>query len=339
MLASPEKYADPLNNEPLRSIFILSAKSSGSSALQQRIAALSRARMLPHTTHWENETLYWTKAASILRLPQVRLPNSEVPLASAKASLQLHRLLTTNLPRFHGALRTESDFFEAWSALVRQYRPILLEKSPHHLYQPAVLALMERYADAAKDISVSFVGLVRNPIATMYSSWRRFGTSPYVEEPHWIRAYRSLAALAKRRPDLVMVVRYEDLVKSDQMLGSALGLEQRPPDDLGKTNFRGNSVERWKADPKFGYQPSPETIEVSRQYGYTDDELRNPNAGPWLVHRVMRTATYGAIERLPSPARDSIRSIATRLRGAMKRPSSRQDGSGHASAAHHQRGD
>ncbi len=326
MVASAEASARSSHDEPLRAVFILSAKSSGSSALQKGIAALSGARTLPHTPHFENETLYWTKAASVLRLHQFRLPNSEVPMPAAKASLQLHRLLCANLPEFSGPLVTETDLFDAWSQLVRRYRPTLVEKSPHHLYQPAVLALMERYADAARDISVSFIGLVRNPIATMYSSWRRFGTSPYVEEPHWIRAYRSLAALAQRRPDLLTVVRYEDLVISDEAAAVALRLTHAPDRPMHQTAFRATSVQKWKSDPKFGYQPSAEAIALANAYGYTDDELDNPNAGPWFVHRVLRTASYGAVDKLPSRLRDPIRSVAGRLRSAATRAGSRRTG-------------
>jgi sulfotransferase family protein len=317
--ATPPASAAMSNNERLRAIFILSAKSSGSSALQQRIAALSGARTLPHTPNWENETLYWTKAASALRLPQFKLPNSEVPLGAAKASAQLRGLLTANLSQFDGPLVTESNFFQAWSQLVRHYRPILVEKSPHHLYQPAVLNLMERYADTASDISVSIVGLVRNPIATMYSSWRRFGISPYVEEPHWTRAYNSLAAFAKRRPDLLTILRYEDLVTSDQTLVKALDLQDRPQHDMDQTKFRGDSIEKWRSDLKFGYRPAAQVIELAMTYGYALDDLHNRNSGPWFLHRVMRTATYGTIEKLPNSVSDPIRLLGTRLRGAAKR--------------------
>jgi len=56
-------------------IAILSEKSSGSSVLQRLIASFARRKTREATRHNEDETLYWTKAASILRLssrPHVR---------------------------------------------------------------------------------------------------------------------------------------------------------------------------------------------------------------------------------------------------------------------------
>jgi hypothetical protein len=261
-----------------------------------------------------------------LGLPQFSLPNSDVPFDAAEAVTRLEPLLRENLPEFNSPLLTETDFFQVWSQLVRRYGPVLIEKSPHHLYQPAVLELLERYADAANDISVSFIGLVRNPIATMYSSWRRFGISPYTEERHWIRAYRSLAALAQRRADLLAIVRYEDLVSSDHVLAGALGLVHARHGDSSQTKFHGNSVDRWKGDDKFGYQPSPETIEVARAYGYTDDELQNRNAKPWSVHRVMRTVPHSLFWRLPWRVQGSIKSVGKKLRASAKRLGPRPGG-------------
>ena len=71
---------------------------------------------------------------------------------------------------------------------------------------------MERFSDMASSVDVVFVGLVRNPLDTLYSSWRRFGVPPAMEEPLWRIAYENLQALAARRPDQVHLIRYEQLV-------------------------------------------------------------------------------------------------------------------------------
>ena len=67
-----------LEGRPL-CLFILSVKSSGSSILQRILAESLSGRLVEKTTHSENETLYWTKAASVLGLPQIQMENSQVP--------------------------------------------------------------------------------------------------------------------------------------------------------------------------------------------------------------------------------------------------------------------
>ncbi len=66
-------------------IIILSIKSSGSSACQNLLSKFSQVSYVPKTRHFENETLYWTKAASVLGLPQVDMIDSEVPISKEKA--------------------------------------------------------------------------------------------------------------------------------------------------------------------------------------------------------------------------------------------------------------
>ena len=80
---------------------ILSLKSSGSSALQQRLVGLPGVRHVDHTHHKRFETLYWTKAASVLQMDQIQLPKSEVPLKSSKAKVDLIQLLKENLGDYH----------------------------------------------------------------------------------------------------------------------------------------------------------------------------------------------------------------------------------------------
>ena len=81
-------------------VIILSNKSSGSSILQRFITESSEARHVRYTRHFENETLYWTKAASVLGLPQLDMPDSEVPLPKAQARRELVELLSTSVDHY-----------------------------------------------------------------------------------------------------------------------------------------------------------------------------------------------------------------------------------------------
>lgn len=291
-------------------IFILSMKSCGSSVLQQHIVKLAGARVMANTRHRENETLYWTKAASVLGLPQIPLENSQVPMAKAQAEAMLAQLVRDNAPDYSGSLVTESDFFAAWTAIVNAHPGLLVEKSPHHLYEPAVIDLMERYADQETGFGVRFIGLIRNPTDMLYSSWRRIGIVPEREERHWIRSYELLRAFADRRPDLVSLIRYEDLARGDVDLVPLLGLDGVKPEANGAKGFHSRSIGRWRKDRTFGYTPSDQARRLANDYGYSDEEVMNPHVDRWWLHRVPRAAVYSAFWRLPISIRKRIRFAA-----------------------------
>ena len=69
----------------MKCIMILSCKSSGSTALQNLLNKLPQVNRIKKTRHFEYETLYWTKAASILGMPQLNMLDSEVPIPKKKA--------------------------------------------------------------------------------------------------------------------------------------------------------------------------------------------------------------------------------------------------------------
>ncbi len=81
-----------------QSILILSNKSSGSRAVQRLLAQAADLKYVEKTRHLENESLYWTKAASILNLQQHNLLDSEVPIPQPSARQDLVALLRDNLP-------------------------------------------------------------------------------------------------------------------------------------------------------------------------------------------------------------------------------------------------
>lgn len=293
-----------------RCYFLLSVKSSGSSVIQRQLAALSSARLVEHTHHEEMETLFFTKAASILRLPQFRMENSVVPYSVNDARAEMRRLLQANLPGWDQPLVSEADMFNAWTAMVRLHPEDLVEKSPHHLYQPSVISLMERYAESTPEIDCRFVGLVRNPIATLYSSWRRFGVRPEREEKHWNRAYNTLIDFAERRPDIVQVVRYEDLVSGATSLADVLGAKFKgEAEDI----LHDGSVEKWRTDSSFGFRPAPETVVLAERFGYSPDEVSNPHGRPWWIRREPRALAYGLFFSLPLETQSLARSVLKKL--------------------------
>src|SRR5262245_11548349 len=118
--------------ERTRCIVILSTKSAGSSAVQTLLCQFGGARHVQHTRHGEQETLYWTKAASVLGLPQVKLPDSEVPIPRRRAERELRAFLAQNAPGFSIPADPESMIFHGWHELCLRHAPVFVEKSPHH---------------------------------------------------------------------------------------------------------------------------------------------------------------------------------------------------------------
>ncbi len=293
-----------------RCFFILSVKSSGSSVLQRHLAQLCGARLIRATPHSENESLYWTKAASVLGLPQTRMENSEVPIAPRAALAMLESMVRDNAPAFTGNLETEADIFAAWTAIVGAEPGPFIEKSPHHLYQRSVISLMERYADQANTVDVQFIGLVRNPIDTLYSSWRRFGIEPKREERHWLRAYTLLQDFQARRPDLVSIVRYEDLVAGKVDIARLVKADSSTAASQETEMFNTASIQKWRKNRHFGYTPSEAASELAISYGYTKKEIQNNNGGPWWLYRVPRAALWTTFSRLPMPIQRGIKASA-----------------------------
>lgn len=301
-------------------LFILSTKSSGSSALQRRLAAVAGANLASATRHYMNETLYWTKAASVLGLPQAPLPFSEVPIPAPRARRELRAFIAANA-KPGGPLEdlaTEAGLFAAWTRIVRYHGPVFLEKSPHHLYQASVVELMRRYA-AVGAADCLFIGLVRNPMDTLYSSWRRFGVAPAREERHWARAYETLLELKQAEAERTFIVRYEDLLSGDgplQPIFERLGAEPDPEtEDL--TAFHSASVQKWRADRAFGFSLSAETTALAERFGYSAESLANPHTDTPLsgLARRPREAAYWVVSKTPKPLKERAARVKRTLMG------------------------
>ena len=179
-----------------RCIMILSEKSSGSSALQSSLSRIDGVHLIEWTQHSERETLYWTKAASILGLPQIKMVDSEVPFTPDRARTEIVDLLSRNLPSYIPSLRDDQALlFGGWEALCDRYGPVFVEKSPHHLCQWSALELIRECVDRCKHIDFLLIGLVRNPLAVLYSQFIRWQTRPELLQMQWLNAYRNLGCL------------------------------------------------------------------------------------------------------------------------------------------------
>lgn len=293
-----------------KSLIILSHKSCGSSVLLRMLAAAPGVRAVAHTRHYQNESLYWTKAASILGLPQLSMQASEVPLRRAKAKRDLLELLRANAPLFAPPSDDESLVFDGWRALCEAHAPVFVEKSPHHLYQQSCLDLMREAVRRIPHIDFHFVGLVRNPMDVVYSQWRRWRLPPERLQEEWLIAYRNLIAFQAQMVGRVTLVRYEEMVRSAEAIKPILEFCATRFDGAWREPLHDRSVAKWRRDAAFGFRLKDEVLDLAYELGYCSSELpeRGPSRGTWPLIRETARIGHG----LGAPVR-SAKKLAARV--------------------------
>jgi hypothetical protein len=269
--------------EKLKSIILLSEKSSGSSAFQNLLASVQEIKHVKSTRHFENETLFWTKAASILEMPQLKMVDSEVPISRKKAMKDLHQLLKANGVRYDGPPDTREKIMQGWLQLCVSHQPVFFEKSPHHLCQWSALELIMEAMEKNKQVDTMLVGLIRNPMDTIYSNYKRWKSYPGKVEKQWITAYHNLLKLKEKLEGKLYIIRYEDLISSVDYLAPVLKFCDIDPARVSDHYFHGKSLQKWKNDPFFGYVLGREASDLAKQFGYADEELVNMPHYLWPV--------------------------------------------------------
>jgi hypothetical protein len=268
------------------SVLILSDKSSGSSVLQDELLKHGSVSGLQKTPHQEGETLYWNKAAALLGLPQERMIDSRaLPMDPRTARKALEQLCVDNLDAYSPPEDDRELVFGGWRALVLAHQPVFLEKSPHHIHYQSALDLIAEAEQANRDITFRYLGLVRDPMDTLYSMWRRWGVPPDTRQHEWVRAYRNLLALRERVADRFLLIRYEDLVTDPTVIQKVcdfIGVEWQT--EIGASLVTG-SIGAWRRDKTYGFRPSQAVLDLSSQLGY-DSPGDLPNMATWpLRHR------------------------------------------------------
>ena len=275
-------------------IIILSEKSSGSSVCQDLLATFADVKRVAKTRHYQNETLYWTKAASVLERPQIRMLDSEVPISPGRARKDLVNLLNDNLQTYSPPDDDRELIFDGWRLLCEAHRPIFLEKSPHHLVQWSAIELILEFMKMNPGIDFLFVGLVRNPMATIYSQFNRWKTRPEALQRQWITAYKNLLRLKNKVGEKVVIVRYEDIALSLSPLQPVFDFCNVRNDAVDRNFIHKRSISKWKNDKWFGFALGAEAMELAYEYGYRTEDLLNPNSNYrlWPAYREIGRAGY-----------------------------------------------
>jgi hypothetical protein len=278
-------------------IIILSEKSSGSSLCQRLLGDFAGAQHITKTRHYEFETLYWTKAASVLKLPQQRMLDSEVPLPYHQAKNDLIHLLRENLENYSPPTDDHELIFGGWRMLCLAYRPIFVEKSPHHLLQWSALELMLECMRRNPDINFLFIGLVRHPMNTIYSQFRRWRSRPEDLQHQWLQAYQNLLQFKELLGEKVILLRYEDMVSSIESLQPVFDFcERNIPENIPEGYFRHSHTPKWRQDRHFAFTLSEEVIVLAQQFGYSRESMINTPSPQarfyWPLYRESKRALY-----------------------------------------------
>lgn len=290
-------------------IIILSEKSSGSSACQNLLAKFAEIKYVSKTRHFENETLYWTKAASILGLPQLNMIDSEVPIEREKAKTDLITLLGDNLKNYSPPHNNRELILGGWKLLCEKHTPIFLEKSPHHLYQWSALELIIECMQSLNDTDFLLIGLIRNPLDTIYSQFKRWKTRPERLQYQWLIAYQNLLKLKNIIAEKLVVVRYEDMVRSLSYLKPVFDFCNVTISDADRNYFHQKSISKWKNDKSFGFTLSDEVIALAQSYGYQTEDLINRSSVLWPIYREFGRALYKSTRPINKLARKGMKGL------------------------------
>jgi hypothetical protein len=290
-------------------VIILSERSSGSSACQNLLAKFANVRHVSKTRHFQNETLYWTKAASILGKPQIDMVDSEVPIERNRARADLIELLRDNLGNCVPASTDMDLIMDGWKLLCEKYAPVFLEKSPHHLCQWSAIELIMEAIRRISDVDFLLIGLVRNPMDTIYSNFQRWRSRPEQVEREWLIAYQNLIRLKEIMGDKVVIIRYEDMVSSIEYMKPVFDFCEVDADVADRDYLHQKSLSKWKSDPRFGFVLSTEVIELAGKYGYDKAEITHENYPLWPVYRECSRAAYMAVRPVKMVARRGFRMI------------------------------
>jgi hypothetical protein len=287
-----------LSENKIDVIYILSEKSSGSSFLFRSLRDGLGVTKYPKTHHFESETLYWTKAASILDRPQISMLASAVPYEKERAKRELKHFLDTNLSSALVYSSDEEMIFNGWYALIKEFGPVFIEKSPHHLLQWSALELMldfeQRFTHLVK---CHYIGIVRNPKDVILSQFRRWNLAPEKIENQWVMTYMNWQRFSSlpHFKGHVELIKYEDLASAPKHVVESLCNSLNLP-----CKFNGvESSKKSKASKHrslFGYQFSQSVLSLTNSQGYAQESVQGKISFKWKCYRLYISSIYSPLK-------------------------------------------
>ena len=276
----------------IKEIILLSDKSSGSTVFQYELLNHSEISPVDFTTHNDNETLFWLKAAVILKKPKTLFFENKYPFPRSYALNSLKNFIKRNTNLSDFKLHNENDIHHCWRALnVRKKTSIFFEKSPHHLNHLASVYMILDYANKFKDVFI--IGLVRDPRSVINSTVNRWFTNPNIRQYKWLKSYENLIIFENLYVNENYIrLKYEDLVKAPEtkLREIVLELGLKWEDTLGNL-LHGKSEKKWKRD-NFNFIFNYSVILLSDYFGYDLENQKNKIESQYRTKFVTRAYLF-----------------------------------------------
>lgn len=263
-------------------VILLSDKRSGSTQFERELCRHSKIQHVEYCTHSYNETHHWLKSAVVLDMPSRHFARGRTFRnygGKRGARALLVDQLLGNLPDVDLPKEDRQLVFQGWEALCRRFaQPVFFEKSPQHLAHWSALSLMLEWARET-DLDVRFIGLVRNPAAVLCSAWELFGSAPEARMEGWVEIHRNLLAFQSMiRNDQYLQITYEQMVATPHETFDAvlnfIGLDR---DESIGSNVHAQSIDKWRRNSGFNYQPSTALLQMAECFGYSIEEITPPS--------------------------------------------------------------
>ena len=262
-------------------VILLSDKRSGSTMFQRELCKHPDVQTVAYSSHTYLETHHWLKGAVMLNLPAEKFSDGKVyPGYGGPANAKTYLLDTVkgNCPDFIPPQDDKELLFSSWEALCDKYaNPVFFEKSPQVLANWGALELILEWMSAT-NYDVKIIGLVRNPLSVQYSAYQLFHTLPKKRQFGWMDIQANLIAIRQKLDESnYLELRYEDIIENPKPIFRSIctfiGIE--PHSQVGSL-AHDKSLLKWKTDPYFRFNLDPKVKELAKDFGYTDEELNNP---------------------------------------------------------------
>lgn len=299
-------------------VILLSDKRSGSTMFEREICKHQKVQKVDYTPHTYNETHYWLKSACVLKTPEKLFDGDSRYKGYGSVSDARKSLIDGikgNVPDFIVPEDDEALVFEGWDALCEKYAtPVFFEKSPQHPHHWAALDLMLKWADMT-DHRVLFLGLVRNPMAVLYSAQQLFNTDPEVRQFSWANSTRNILFFKNLvRDDQFKLVRYEDLIEKPaeefKAICQFIGIDFNQ--SMG-ANAHKNSKNKWLDDQMFSLQLHESVGRLAKYLGYEDTDLNNSDKPVFSIKKQAEHKFTMMLKRVRSRSIPKIKRLLSRF--------------------------
>jgi hypothetical protein len=234
-------------------------------------------RHVKFTPHSYNETHYWLKAACARETPLTQFANGTRPDTYGTREAARDSLAETilrNSPGFR--LSGDADWvIQGWEALCQRFAmPVFFEKSPQNPQHWAALALMLDWIRQT-GFEARVIGLVRNPMAVIYSAGKRFHTDPLRRQYAWVQTNKHIIRCgAALQPGQFHFLRYEQLVLEPGIVFESvcrfIGLQALQ--SMGRT-VSDQFQHKWRQDPEFTFELAEDVAQFAMNLGYVKADL------------------------------------------------------------------